>query len=166
MLTDADSRLRPSYHTSLVEMIYYSFFKVFPLEHINLYHSNAGQKGLTFLSIADVTALALSMDFNYLHFELASKVKANGFGPPEQSLLLTLYVSFLPPTGLFPFGWKANSHIQWIASVIRIGIYASGVSIVLYVLLTYLQYVPGLLASNDFARSAVTAGAILFARPL
>ena len=37
---------------------------------------------------------------------------------------------------------------------------------VLYVLLTYLQYVPGLLASNDFARSAVAAGAILLARPL
>ena len=83
-------------------MVYYSFFEVFPLEHINLYHSNAGQKGLTFPSIADVTALALSMDFSYLHFVLASKVKANGFGPTEQSLLLALYASFLPPTGLFP----------------------------------------------------------------
>ena len=147
-------------------MIYYPFFEVFPLEHINLYHSNAGQKGLTFLCIADVTALALSMDFSYLHFVLAPKVKANGFGPPEQRLFSAWYASFLPPTGLFPFGWKANGHIHWIASVVRIGIYASGVSIVLYILLTYLQYVAGLFAGNDFAKPAVAAGAILFARPL
>lgn len=64
----------------------------------------------------------------------------------------------------------ATGHIHRIASIVRIGIYASVFTvlqcIVLYVPLTYAQYAAALFASNDCARSAVAAGAILFARPL
>lgn len=58
----------------------------------------------------------------------------------------------------------AIGHIHRIASIVRMGIYAS-VFIVLYVPLTYTQYAAALFASNDCTRSAVAAGAILFARP-
>lgn len=127
--------------------------------------------GLTFLSIAIGTALAVMTYFSYLYFILSPNIKANGFGPPEQRLLSALYASFLLPIGLFLFGWTANGHIHWIASVVGIGIYAFGVFIVLqciflYVPLTYPQYAASLFASNDFTRSAMAAGAILFARPL
>lgn len=158
-------------YTSLVYGIYYSFFEVFPLVYINLYHFNFGQMGLTFLSIAIATVLAVIAYFGYLYFILEPNIKANGFGPPEQRVLSALYASFLLPIGLFLFGWTANGKIHWIASVVGIGIYAFGVFIVLqciflYVPLTYPQYAASLFASNDFTRSAMAAGAILFARPL
>ena len=158
-------------YTSLVYGIYYSFFEVFPLVYIGLYDFNFGQMGLTFLSIAIATALALITYFNYLYFVLGPNIKANGLGPPEQRLVLALYSSFLLPIGLFLFGWTANGRIHWVVSVIGVGIYSVGVFIVLqciflYVPLTYPQYAASLFASNDFTRSALAAGAILFARPL
>lgn len=158
-------------YTSLVYGIYYSFFEVFPLVYIGLYHFNYGQMGLTFLSIAIGTTLAFITYFSYLYFILEPNIKANGFGPPEQRLVSALYASFLLPIGLFLFGWTANGHIHYIVSVVGIGIYAFGVFVVLqciflYVPLTYPQYAASLFASNDFTRSAMAAGAILFARPL
>ena len=158
-------------YTSLVYGIYYSFFEVFPLVYIGLYHFNFGQMGLAFLPIAVATALAIITYFAYLYFILEPNIKANGFGPPDQRLVSALYASFLLPISLFFFGWTANGYIHWIFSVVGIGIYAFGVFIVLqcislYVPLTYPQYAASLFASNDFTRSAMAAGAILFARPL
>ncbi len=158
-------------YTSLVYGIYYSFFEVYSLVYIGLYHFNFGQMGLAFLSIAVATTLAIMIYFSYLYFVLEPNIKANGLGPPEQRLVSALYASFLLPIGLFLFGWTANGHIHWLVSVVGIGIYAFGVFIVLqciflYVPLTYPPYAASLFASNDFTRSAVAAGAILFARPL
>lgn len=158
-------------YTSLVYGIYYSFFEVCPLVYIGLYHFNYGQMGLTFLSIAVSTALAVIAYFSYLYFVLEPNLKANGFGPPEQRLVSALYASFLLPAGLFLFGWTANGHIHWMVGVVGIGIYGFGIFIVLqciflYVPLSYPQYAASLFAGNDFTRSAVAAGAILFARPL
>ena len=160
-----------AFYTSLVYGIYHSFFEVFPLVYIGLHQFNHGQMGLTFVSIAIGTALAVITYFSYLYFILEPIIKANGFGSPEQSLLSALYASFLLPIGLFLFGWTANGHIHSIVSVVGIGIYAFGIFIVLqciflYVPLTYPQYAASLFASNDFTRSAMAAGAILFARPL
>ena len=124
-------------YTSLVYGIYYSFFEVFPLIYIGLYHLNFGQMGLAFLSIAVATALAIIIYFSYLYFILEPNIKANGFGPPEQRLLSALYGSFLLPIGLFLFDGTANGHIHWIVSVVGIGIYAFGVFIVLQCIFLY-----------------------------
>lgn len=56
-------------------------------------------------------------------------------------------------------------------SVVGIGIYSFGVFMVLqciffYLPLIYPQYAASLFAGNDVTRSALAAGAILFARPL
>ena len=158
-------------YTSLVYGSYYSFFEVSPLVYIGLYHFNFGQMSLAFLSIAIATSLAIMIYFSYLYFILEPNIKANALGPPEQRLVSALYAPFLLPIGLFLFGWTANGHIHWIVSVVGIGIYAFGVftllqCIFLYVPLTYPPYAASLFASNDFTRSAMAAGAILFARPL
>lgn len=55
--------------------------------------------------------------------------------------------------------------------MIGVTIYSGGVFIILqclfvYIPLTYPQYAASLLAGNDFLRSALAAGAIMFARPL
>ena len=158
-------------YTSLVYGIYYSFFEVFPLVYIEIYNFNFGQMGLTFLSIAVAVSCAITAYCGYLYFILEPDIKAHGLQAPEQRLVPALYAAPLLPIGLFLFGWTANVHVHWIASVIGIGIYTFGVFIVLqciflYVPLTYPQYAASLFASNDFARSALAAGAIVFARPL
>ena len=61
--------------------------------------------------------------------------------------------------------------IHWIVSVIGITIYGMGIFVLLqcifiYIPLSYPQYAASMFAGNDFARSALASGAILFARPL
>ena len=79
--------------------------------------------------------------------------------------------SFLPPVGLFIFAWTARPDLPWIASVIGIVIYGASCFVILqcifvYVPLSYPQYAASLFAGNDFFRSALACGSILFARPL
>lgn len=71
----------------------------------------------------------------------------------------------------FSVGWTANPKIHWICTCIAIGIFTIGVFVLLqciflYVPLSYPQYAASLFAANDFCRSSLAAGAILFAHPL
>jgi MFS transporter, DHA1 family, multidrug resistance protein len=73
--------------------------------------------------------------------------------------------------GLFVFGCTARESIHWIVPTIGITIYAMSVFIILqcvfvYVPLSYPQYAASLFAGNDFVRSAMACGSILYARPL
>jgi DHA1 family multidrug resistance protein-like MFS transporter len=158
-------------YTALVYGIYYSFFEAFPLVYINLYGFNLGQMGLTFLSISVAVAVAIPCYWAYMYYVVEPEIMTKGLTAPERRLIPALFVSFLLPVGLFLFGWTSKTSIHWIASVIGIGIYTFGVFILLqcifvYIPMSYPQYAASLFAGNDFARSALAAGAILFARPL
>jgi len=170
-------------YSSLVYGIYYSFFEVFPLVYIDIYGFNLGQLGLTFLSITVAVIIAVSAYSSYIYFVVEKNVKKNGLPPLERWLIPALFSSFLPPIGLFLFGtapywllsliaaWTSRHAVHWIASVIGIAIYTVGVftifqCVFIYIPLTYPQYAASLFAGNDFCRSALAAGAILFARPL
>ena len=160
-----------SVYTALVYGIYYSFFEVFPLVYIDIYGFNSGELGLTFLSITVSVSIAIPVYFAYQYYLVEPNIRKNGLQAPEGRLIPALFTAPFLPLGLFLFGWTANIHVHWIASVIGIGIYTFGVFIVfqcifLYVPLTYPQYSASLFASNDFTRSSMAAGAILFARPL
>lgn len=79
----------------------------------------------------------------------------------------------LAPVGLYIFAWTGNdpAHIPWIAPTIGVTIFTIGIFLMLqclfvYIPLSYPQYAASLFAGNDFARSALATGAILFARPL
>ena len=107
----------------------------------------------------------------YVYTVVNPKIRKHGLGPSEDRLKPALISSFLIPIGLFLFGWTANGSVHWIVSVIGITIYTMGIIIVfqcmfLYVPLSYPQYAASLFAGNDLARSALSAGAILFATPL
>ncbi|KAL9107843.1 MAG: hypothetical protein Q9227_007358 [Pyrenula ochraceoflavens] len=158
-------------YTSLVYGIYYSFFEVFPLVYPAIYHFNIGEMGLVFLVIVVAIAIAIPSYFIYLRYVFEPEILTKGLLGPERRLVPALFASFLPPIGLFLFGWTSRSSVHWIASVIGIGIYCVGIFIIIQCIfiwlpLTYPQYAASLFAGNDFARSALAAGAILFARPL
>ena len=127
--------------------------------------------GLVFLVITVALFIAIPIYFVYLKKVFEPEILTKGLLEPERRLIPALFSSFLPPIGLFLYGWTSRESIHWIVSVIGIGMYTIGIflliqCIFIYLPLTYPQYAASLFAGNDFARSALAAGAILFARPL
>jgi DHA1 family multidrug resistance protein-like MFS transporter len=172
-----------SVYTALVYGIFYSFFEVFPLVYgdgnphpgsaTRGYGFNLGEMGLVFLCISVGVLIAIPSYFIYLHFVFEPEIMTKGIGEPERRLVPAIFASLLVPPGLFLFAWTANNapQIHWIAPTIGVTIYTIGVFLLLqcifiYIPLTYPQYAASLFAGNDFFRSALATGAILFARPL
>lgn len=158
-------------YTSLIYGIYYSFFEVFPIVYIGIYGFNLGQMGLVFLSIAVALAIAVPLYFLYLYTIFEPEVKKKGLLAPERRLIPGLFACFLPPIGLFLFGWTSRSSVYWMVSVVGIFIFTIGIfqviqCVFIYIPMTYPQYAASLFASNDFMRSTLACGAVLFSRPL
>lgn len=158
-------------YTALVYGIYYSFFEVFPLVYPPFYHFSLGTVGVLFTCILVACGLGALAYVAYLYFYLVPDIMAHGLRAQEHRLVPALIGSFLPPVGLFIFAWTARPDLPWIASVIGIVIYGGSCFVILqcifvYVPLSYPQYAASLFAGNDFFRSAMACGSILFARPL
>lgn len=158
-------------YTSLVYGIYYSFFEVFPLVYPVMYHFSNPSIGIVFLCILVACSIGVAVYVSYLYFYLVPDIIKHGMRAQESRLVPALFGSFGPPIGLFLFAWTANPDIHWIASVIGITIYGTTVFVVMqcifvYVPLSYPQYAASLFAGNDFFRSALACGSILFAQPL
>lgn len=158
-------------YTALVYGIYYSFFEVFPLVYPVFYNFSLGIVGVLFTCILVACGLGALVYVAYLYFYLVPDIMAHGLRAQEHRLVPALIGSFLPPVGLFIFAWTARPDLPWIASVVGIVIYAGSCFVILqcifvYVPLSYPQYAASLFAGNDFFRSAMACGSILFARPL
>jgi MFS transporter, DHA1 family, multidrug resistance protein len=163
-------------YTALVYGIFYSFFEVFPLVYgagnpqpgsaTRGYGFNLGEMGLVFLCISVGVLIAIPSYFIYLHLIFEPEIMTKGIGEPERRLIPAIFASLLLPPGLFLFAWTANSapQIHWIVSTI--GVFLLLQCFFIYIPLTYPQDAASLFAGNDFFRSALATGAILFARPL
>ena len=158
-------------YTALVYGIYYSFFEVFPLVYPVYYHFTLGTIGVLFTCILVACLIGVAIYILYLYLYLVPDILARGLRAQEHRLVPALIACFLPPVGLFIFAWTARPGIPWIASVIGIVVYGASCFVLLqcifvYVPLSYPQYAASLFAGNDFFRSALACGSILFARPL
>lgn len=158
-------------YTAIIYGIYYSFFEVFPLVYPVDYGMNLGEVGLVFLCILVSCILAVTIYGLYIYLWMNPRIARLGFPPQEYRLLPALPASFGPTIGLFIFAWTARASIHWIVPTIGITIYGATVFIVmqcvfLYIPLTYPMYAASLFAANDFFRSALACGSVLFAHPL
>lgn len=158
-------------YTALVYGIYYSFFEVFPIVYPGYYHFSLGIVGVVFTCILVSCITGVGAYCAYLYFYLVPDIQKNGLRAQEHRLVPALFGAFGPPIGLFLFAWTANPSIHWIAPTIGITIYGASVFVVMqcifvYVPLSYPQYAASLFAGNDFFRSALACGSIMFARPL
>ncbi|PCG89033.1 Major facilitator superfamily domain, general substrate transporter [Penicillium occitanis (nom. inval.)] len=158
-------------YAAIIYGIYYSYFEVFPLVFPVQYGMNLGEVGLVFICIAVGCIIAIILYGLYLYYVLIPRMKKSGIGPQETVLLPGLPASFGPPIGLFIFAWTARASIHWIVPTLGVTIYAGSVFTVLqcvflYIPLSYPQYAASLFAANDFFRSALASGSILFAHPL
>ena len=151
--------------------IFYSFFEVFPLVYPVFYNMNLGETGIVFLCVLVGCFLGMAVYAVYVHYHVIPSILRSGLGVQERRLIPALFATFLPPVGLFLFAWTARENIHWIVPTIGISIYAASVFVVfqcvlVYLPLSYPQYVASLFAGNDFSRSATAAGSILFSRPM
>jgi DHA1 family multidrug resistance protein-like MFS transporter len=158
-------------YTAIIYGIYYSFFEVFPLVYPVDYGMNLGQIGLVFLCVLVSCILGIIIYASYIHFWMNARIRKFGFPAQEYRLLPALPASFGPTIGLFLFAWTARSSIHWIVPTIGITIYGGTVFIVMqcifvYIPLSYPKYAASLFAANDFFRSALACGSVLFAHPL
>lgn len=158
-------------YTAIIYGIYYSFFEVFPLVYPVDYGMNLGQIGLVFLCILVSCILGVSIYGFYIYYWMNPRIQRFGFPVQESRLLPALPASFGPTIGLFLFAWTARASIHWIVPTIGITIYGATVFIVMqcvfvYIPLTYPMYAASLFAANDFFRSALACGSVLFAHPL
>ncbi|KAJ5588996.1 hypothetical protein N7537_011674 [Penicillium hordei] len=158
-------------YTAIIYGIYYSFFEVFPLVYPVDYNMNLGQIGLVFLCIMVSCIIGIAIYASYIHFWMNRRIRSFGFPVNEAFLVPALPASFGPMIGLFIFAWTARASIHWIVPTIGITIYGATVFIVMqcifiYIPLTYPRYAASLFAANDFFRSALACGSVLFAHPL
>ncbi|KAI9167197.1 Caffeine resistance protein [Paramyrothecium foliicola] len=158
-------------YTAIIYGIYYSFFEVFPLVYPVYYNMNLGQIGLVFLCIMVSCLIGIGLYVSYLYFYMDPRIRRRGFPVQEARLVPALPSAFGPTVGLFLFAWTARASIHWIVPTIGITIYGATVFVVMqcifvYVPLSYPQYAASLFAANDFFRSALACGSVLFAHPL
>lgn len=158
-------------YSSLIYGIYYSFFEVFPLVYPVYYGFSLGMIGVVFTCILVACLIGVAVYCLYLWLLLIPDIMKNGLRAQESRLVPALFGCFGPTIGLFIFAWTARADIHWIAPTIGITLYAASVFVVMqcifvYVPLSYPQYAASLFAGNDFLRSALACGSILFARPL
>ncbi|KAI5271944.1 MFS general substrate transporter [Aureobasidium subglaciale] len=158
-------------YASFVYATYYSFFEAFPIVYSDIYHFNLGLVSTAFLCILVACILGVSTYMAYLWFYLEPRIRKYGLRIQESWLRPALIAVFMPTVGLFLFAWTSRADIHWIVSIIGITIYGFGVFIILqcifvYIPMSYPQYAASLFAGNDFCRSALACGAIMFARPL
>ncbi|KAF7555119.1 hypothetical protein G7046_g6635 [Stylonectria norvegica] len=158
-------------YTAIIYGIYYSFFEVFPLVYPVYYGMNLGEVGLVFLCILVSCILGVAIYFAYLKYWMDPRIAKFGWPAQESRLLPALIACFGPTIGLFMFAWTARETIHWIVPTIGITIYGATVFIVMqcifiYIPLSYPMYAASLFAANDFFRSALACGSVIFAHPL
>ncbi|KAI5463085.1 major facilitator superfamily domain-containing protein [Mariannaea sp. PMI_226] len=158
-------------YTAIIYGIYYSFFEVFPLVYPVYYGMNLGEIGLVFLCILVSCMIGVAVYVAYLHYYVDRRIAKYGWPVQESRLLPALPASFGPTIGLFLFAWTARASIHWIVPTIGITIYGATVFVVMqcifvYIPLSYPMYAASLFAANDFFRSALACGSVIFAHPL
>ena len=162
-------------YTALIYGIYYTFFEVFPLVYIDIYHFNVGTMGIVFTNVivgclvgigiyckhpfrllmsTSVTTILTTPAGAYVKYYLNPDIMKNGMRSQEHRLVPALFASLGLPIGLFIFAWTSRASIHWIASVIGIAIFAASAFVLMqcifiYLPLSYPQYAASLFAAND-----------------
>ncbi|KAK5946537.1 hypothetical protein PMZ80_000680 [Knufia obscura] len=155
---------------SLLYATYYSFFEAFPIVYAGVYGLSLQSIALVFTSVVVGCAIFGSTYTAYLYFIYGPQSKRQEM-TLESRLRAALPAVFLLPASLFLFAWTSRADVHWIVPTVGIMLY-SGTSfvifqcIVCYVPLTYPKYVASLFAGNDFCRSCLAAGFVMFSRAM
>jgi MFS transporter, DHA1 family, multidrug resistance protein len=135
------------------------------------YGMNMGEVGLVFLCILVSCIIGVAAYVAWLYYYQNPRIARSGMPVQEERLVPALPLSLGPTIGLFLFAWTARRSIHWIVPTLGITVYGATVfeimqCIFVYIPLSYPMYAASLFAANDFFRSALACGSIIFAHPL
>ncbi|KAK7935433.1 hypothetical protein PG985_000928 [Apiospora marii] len=145
----------------------YMMFAAFPIVFRQQRHWSAGVSGLAFLGVlvGMMAAVSYSM-FDNKRYARVSEAHG-GNAPPEARLPPAIVGSVLLPIGLFWFAWTNGLDVHWIVPIIASGFFGAGLVLVFLSLMNYLVdsyvvYAASVLASNAVLRSLLGAAFPLF----
>ncbi|KAK6068802.1 major facilitator superfamily transporter [Seiridium cupressi] len=156
-----------SLYMAIVYGTLYMMFAAFPIVFQQLRGWSPGVGGLAFLGVAVgmMFAVGYSM-FANKRYAAVSQARG-GHAAPEERLPSAMIGSVLLPIGLFWFAWTNGLNIHWIVPIIASGFFGAGLVLVFLSLLNYLIdsyviYAASVLAANSVLRSLFGAAFPLF----
>jgi MFS family permease len=145
----------------------YMLFAAFPIVFQQSKGWSPGVGGLAFIGVA--VGMVVAVLYAVLDNKRYHRVSEahNGAAPPEARLPPAIIGSVLLPVGLFWFAWTNGPGVHWIVPIIASGFFACGLVLVFLSLLNYLidsyvVYAASVLAANAVLRSLFGAAFPLF----
>ncbi|KAI0378743.1 polyamine transporter 1 [Hypomontagnella monticulosa] len=159
--------LLTSLYMAIVYGTLYMMFAAFPIVFQQYRGWSPGIGGLAFLGIAVGMIVAVTYSV-WDNKRYANTLKASGGNAPAEARLPPALVgSILLPVGLFWFAWTCGPEIHWIVSIIASAFFAAGLVLVFlslmnYMIDSYVIYAASVLAANSVLRSIFGAAFPLF----
>jgi hypothetical protein len=144
----------------------------FPTVWEDVYHESIGIGGLNYISLGIgffIGAQTVARINDYLYRTL--KARNAGVGKPEFRAPMILAGAILVPSGLFIYGWCADTHQHWILPNIGAALFAAGTiasfqCVQTYIVDSYSTYAASAVAATTVLRSLAGFGFPLFARAM
>ncbi|KAK0113187.1 MFS siderochrome iron transporter 1, variant 2 [Cadophora gregata] len=156
-----------SIYMAIIYGTLYMMFGAFPIVYQQQRGWSAGIGGLSFIGVAVgmIAAVCYSIFDNKRYIKV--EAKHNGNAPPEARLPPALIGSIALPIGLFWFAWTNYPSIHWSVSIIGTAPFGFGMvlvflSIMNYLIDSYVIYAASVLAANSVLRSLFGAAFPLF----
>ncbi|KAF9070243.1 major facilitator superfamily domain-containing protein [Rhodocollybia butyracea] len=155
-------------YMSVVYGILYALLDVFPVVFAITRGFTQSQLGLVFLTLGIGSTLTTVMNLYFAAQVNKVIPKWKGFPPAEMRLQGAMIGSIMLVVGIFWLGWTGNyaSVPWWVpalgAVLVGMGISAIFISLIVYIVDTYLMLAASALASNTMIRSLVGSGFPLF----
>ncbi|KAF7969427.1 hypothetical protein HWV62_27375 [Athelia sp. TMB] len=155
-------------YLSFVYGLLYALFQAVPIVFAEERGFGDGQTGMTFIAIGVGACVGAIGSFRFSVRYAGLIGKWHGFPPPEERLMGAMIAGPALVVGSFWFGWAGNNpHLHWIVPCIGLAWIGFSVSLIFVSLLaylvdTYLMYSASALAANVIFRSAVGAAFPLF----
>ncbi len=156
-----------SIYMAIIYGTLYMMFAAFPIVYQQQRGWSPGIGGLAFIGVAVgmIIAVIYSIWDNVRYRKVEEKY--NGNAPPETRLPPTMLGSVFLPLGLFWFAWTNYPSIHWIVSIIGTAPFGFGMvlvflSVMNYLIDSYVIYAASVLAANSVLRSLFGAAFPLF----
>ncbi|KAI1844108.1 hypothetical protein JX266_009781 [Neoarthrinium moseri] len=159
--------LMVSLYIAIVYGTLYMLFAAFPIVFQQLRGWSPGIGGLAFLGVA--VGMMISVGYSMYDNKRYARIAAahGGLAPAEARLPGAMIGAVLLPIGLFWFAWTNGTNVHWIVPIIASGFFGAGLVLVFLSLLNYLIdsyviYAASVLAANSVLRSLFGAAFPLF----
>ena len=143
-------------------------FPAFPIVFQQVRGWSPGIGGLAFMGVAvGMTLGVLYAMLDNKRYAAAVKAAPGGLAAPEARLPPAIIGSVLIPVGLFWFAWTNGPETHWAVPIVGSGFFSTGIVLVFlslmnYLIDSYVIYAASVLAANSVLRSLFGAAFPLF----